>query len=330
MATCGGREDAMATVRPLFTSSEPKQTRPEVRYIKLGPGGSWAERSLEKGEIHFGHHNIPHEVALSGNRLALEAARVRLGHSPGKAADLTREVLDFYQLGPDAIWITFHGGYLWWATADEDVIPNEPSETTGSRFRRTREGWRNTNLLGRELREQALSTRLTKVAAYRQTLCRVEAAEYLLRKLAGEEEPLVTSALETRANLVTLSERLIATLHWRDFETLVDLLLARSGWHRVSTLGGTMKDADLYVQQAVTGETALVQVKSAASQATLDGYIARFDESGIWSRLIFVCHSPKSSLGAQDRPDVLVWAQRPLAEAVFRNGLFDWLVERVA
>jgi hypothetical protein len=45
--------------------------------------------------------------------------------------------------------------------------------------------------------------------------------------------------------------------------------LARGGWHRVPALSGTVKDADLNVEQSVTQETALVQVKSAASQSLL-------------------------------------------------------------
>ena len=54
-----------------------------------------------------------------------------------------------------------------------------------------------------------------------------------------------------------------------DFEKLVDVILGRGDWHRVPALSGTMKDADLNVEQSVTQETALVQVKSAASQSLL-------------------------------------------------------------
>lgn len=314
----------------LANSSNGTGSPPPVRYIKLGPGGAWAKRSLEHGEIHFGHREVAHEVAATRDKAAimslLTASERR---SPVKAADFAREVLDFYTLGPDAIWITFEGGYLWWARAEPEVIPTERSDTTGSRFRRTIGPWRKTDELGRDLRENALSTRLTKVGAYRQTLCRVEAEGYLLRKIAGEEEPIVAKALAVRADLVASAADLIAALHWRDFETLVDLILARGGWHRVSTLGGTMKDADLIVEQAVTGETALVQVKSAASQAVLDEYVAIFDGNGTWSRLIFVCHSPRGALEAPpDRPEVIVWTRHGLAETAIGNGLFDWLIGR--
>ncbi len=137
-------------------------------------------------------------------------------------------------------------------------------------------------------------------------------------------------AHEARARLLVSAAALIVDLHWVDFETLVDILFARSGWHRTSVLGETLKDADLVVEQAVTGETALVQVKSAATQATLDRYITRFDDIGVWSRMFFVCHTPKGSLMTAGRDDVQVWTREAIAERVLSHGLFDWLLGRVA
>jgi hypothetical protein len=53
----------------------------------------------------------------------------------------------------------------------------------GARFRRTIGPWRNGDLKGRPLLMNALSTKLTKVDGYRQTLCSLEpeAARYLQR-----------------------------------------------------------------------------------------------------------------------------------------------------
>lgn len=168
------------------------------------------------------------------------------------------------------------------------------------------------------------------MASFRQTLCRVEASGYLLRKLNGLDEPAVLFAREARSRLLVSASALIADLHWADFETLIDILFARSGWHRTSVLGQTMKDADLIVEQVVTRETGLVQVKSAATQATLDEYLARFDEAGLWRRMFFVCHSPRGPLTAGGRNDVQAWTRDGVAERVLSHGLFDWLVARVA
>jgi hypothetical protein len=306
-----------------------------IRYIKLGRGGAYTARSLDAGELHIGHHRVPHELALQGDKEAIVKHLVAQGRSPGKARDFAREVLEFYQLGPEALWFTFVDGQLWWTHAEpevtwlgEDHAPNEKPH--GVRFRRTIGRWRNTDANGRPLPVKALSTKLTKVAAYRQTLCSIEpeAADYLRRKLAGEEEPTVSAALEAKRSMIAAAERLITGLHWADFETLVDMILARGGWHRISALGGSMKDADLIVEQPVTQETALVQVKSAATQSVLDDYIGRFDETGKYSRLIFVCHSPRGALEAPNREDVIIWARSSLADTAVRHGLIDWLIGR--
>lgn len=150
-----------------------------------------------------------------------------------------------------------------------------------------------------------------------------------LRKLAGDDEPVIEATLKAHTALVASAENLIAGLHWADFETMVDLVFARGGWHRASALGGTMKDADLVDEQAVTGETALVQVKSASKRA-VDKYVVRFDANPSWSRMFFVCYSPRGDLSPKNRTEVAVWARKSLAETAIRNGLFDWLVERSA
>jgi hypothetical protein len=118
-------------------------------------------------------------------------------------------------------------------------------------------------------------------------------------------------------------------LHWADFEDMVDLIFARSGWQRVSRVGGAQRDLDLELEQPTTQERAFVQVKSQADQSSLDRYVARFDE-GNWQRMFFVCHTPKSRLTAPERPDIHLWTGRGLAQAVLRVGLQEWVLNRVA
>jgi hypothetical protein len=308
---------------------------PPVRYIKLGRGSAWAERSLLAGEIHFGHRRVPHDLALRGDKEAVIRHLVALGQSAAKAKDLAREVMDFYPLGPGALWFTFHSGHLWRAHADPEVIwlgksAESARQQHGLRFRRTLGGWRKTDSKGRPIVAAELSTKLTKVAAYRQTLCSIEPENvgYLMRKLAGEPEPQVAAAIGAKGALTAVMEGLVKSLHQTDFETLVDIILARSGWHRTSALGGNLKDVDLILEQVVTKETAFVQVKSEASQKVLEGYIRRFQDAGTFTRLIFACHSPKGALRAGERRDVIIWALPDLAEMVVQNGLVDWLIAR--
>lgn len=63
------------------------------------------------------------------------------------------------------------------------------------------------------------------------------------------------------------------------------------------------------MRETATGEAALVQDKSHASQAVLDDCIGHFDATEVYDRLIFVCHSPKGALlGRAERKR----AERPL------------------
>ena len=71
------------------------------------------------------------------------------------------------------------------------------------RFRKTIGGWKDTDTFGRTLHLTDLSTRLTKLAPYRQTICTVKEQDYLLRRLNGEHEPAVAEARSAKATPVT-------------------------------------------------------------------------------------------------------------------------------
>jgi hypothetical protein len=201
----------------------------------------------------------------------------------------------------------------------------------GERTRKCIGGWRDTDVTGAVIRMDSLSTKLTKVASYRRTLCAVEAEEYLLRRINGAIEPIVEKSNHVRdAVLQTLAEA-IPSLHWADFETLTDVIFSRSGWHRTSPIGGTQKTVDLVVEHPVTNECAAVQVKSSANQKALDEFIDEADQSGKYDRLFFVCHSPRGALSAPaDRADVHLWSGDELAKTVMRVGLFDWVIEKAS
>ena len=303
----------------------------EIRYIKLGRGGGWAQPSFERSELHFGYRTVSHDLCLQGDWDAVVRTLTAEGRSLGKARDGTREVRDFYTLGSDCLWITFADGHLWWAFAEPEVTwLGVEEDGQGARMRRTVDGWHKVNIQGEPLRIDDLSTRLTQVAAYRQTVCSVKASDYLLRRINGIEEPVVARAREARSAMIAVAIEMIAGLHWADFETLADLIFARAGWQRISRVGGTQADTDLVLEQPTTGETAFVQVKSKAGQAVLDDYIGRFRRRGTYDRLFFICHSPAGTLSVDDTAGVHIWAGDRLADVAVKAGLFDWLTERSA
>lgn len=58
-------------------------------------------------------------------------------------------------------------------------------------------------------------------------------------KINGEEEPVLLAATAARTAVISSARAMIAQLHWADFEIMVELIFARGGWQRHSTLGGT-------------------------------------------------------------------------------------------
>lgn len=303
-----------------------------ARYIKLGAGNRWFRSCVEHNRIELGHRPIGHELALAGDwDTIVRRYTEELGRSPAKAKDFVREARDFYTLGSDCLWITFVDGCLWWALSEPSVTwLGGDGESHGIRARPTIGPWSNTNTHGELLRQIDLSTRLTQVAAYRQTLCGVQDEDYLVRKINGEVEPIVSQAKAAEAALIEIAKDIIAGLHWRDFELLVDLIFAHSGWRRISEVGGSLKDIDLAIEQPATGERAFVQVKSRADNTVFRDYLERFRTDPSYDRMFFVCHSPKGFLEPEVGNDVSVWSGPQLAQMTVKAGLFDWVVKRFA
>jgi hypothetical protein len=300
-----------------------------VRYIKLGQGGAWAPEAIEQAIIPFGFSQVPHAPCAAGDwsevRRELEAAgRTKSGISHG-----IREIQDFYELGPDALWVTFADRHFYWTFAEAEVIAvDAPEPGSWHRFRHCIGGWSRLSLTGEPLSTSSLSSALTRVAGFRQTICTVERQDYLLRRIRGEEEPLLAKVRKVRSELETVALEMIAGLDWRDFEIMVDLLFANGGWRRQSALAAGEVDIDLLLDNPVTREAAWVQVKSRCDQAVLDDYLERFQRDGSAQYFFLVCHSPATKLRAPAGPGIHVWAGPALARAALSAGLLDWLIER--
>lgn len=301
-----------------------------VRYIKLGRGDAWAKRCFAMGRIEFGSGTAKelHELASIGNWNAVERQYVsRFGRTPSKATDFARQDRDFYTLGSDCLWITFADGYLWWAFATPEVDwLGGDGQSHGSAVRSTIGSWSNCDINGVALVQSKLSSRLTMVAAYRQTLCQVKSARHVVDRINAEAPPVVARAVAAQAELVSIAEELVEGLHWRDFELLVDLVFARTGWQRTSELGGSQKSIDLIIEQLATGERAFVQVKSTADAEVLRGYISQFEANSSFQRMFFVCHSQLSVAVANDRVHVIDRAG--IAKLAISAGLIEWLMQQ--
>jgi len=307
-----------------------KLARPAaVRYVKLGRGGAWSTEAFAQGVIPFGFREISHEPCAAGNWEAVRQQLAAAGRTSSGITQELRELRDFHELGDDCLWITFADGHLWWAFADTEVVPVPDDGADGPRrFRRTLDGWHRHSLAGEPLTIRSLSSALTRVASYRMTICAVEREDYLLRRIRGDEEPLLLEARRLQAELESITARMIAQLDWRDFEIMAELIFTRGGWQRQSAIGDGEVDIDLLLDNPTTDETGWCQIKSTASQAVLDDYLGRFRRDGGCDQFYFVVHSPKGLLSLPDDRHLHLWTGDELAHRALAAGLFDWLIDR--
>jgi hypothetical protein len=207
----------------------PRVTASEVRFIKLGGKGGWEKDCIEGSTpcIRLGFRSYQHSECLAGNWEAIYNYWLKAeGKTPGKATEYTNQVRAFYELDKTTVWITFYQRKLFWCRVSSEVI-EWPDDKT--RIRRTIGKWSSQDITGRELHIDNLSGTLTKVQGFRGTICRVDAADYLLKKINGEVSPEIIEAEKSLHQLERSLEILIQKLGGKDFELLTDLVFTQAG-----------------------------------------------------------------------------------------------------
>lgn len=304
----------------------------EIRYIKLGLGGSYAADAIERGDIPLNFPEADHATCLRGDWTEVKQELEAKGRSKSAARQDIRELKAFYELPPGSLWISFAKGHLWWCLAGDTFKDMDRIEDNGpTRARATQGGWRNTSLGGAALTIDSLSSSLTKTGTYRRTICTVENADYLLRKIRDEEHPLILEMQTQTAALLETMQAMIQELHQDDFETLVDLIFARQGWQRTSRLGRDMPDIDLALEQPLTGAQAYVQVKASASLEIFKNYAARLSAFCDKADVYFVCADGirGDQMVSEAHHGMTLWTGPEVARQALSAGLVDWVIQRV-
>ena len=153
-------------------------------------------------------------------------------------------------------------------------------ESDGSRTRKVisnNGNWSCVDANGKELLVDNLDGRVTKVQAYRGTICGVEMKDYLIRRINGEVIEEITEAKEAYETLIKSVEKLIKGLWWSDLELLTDLVFSKLGWQRYSVLGKREKGIDLDLYSPSTQKRVFVQIKSDMDIKQLDEYVSNFE-----------------------------------------------------
>lgn len=304
-----------------------------ANYIKLGEKGRWESLCLKDGTLRLGYWEVPGDFHPDKGKDMIADIYRPLTKNVATANNHARQVLDFYNASSETLWITFSGDRLWWCQVLQPVefIGNDPKvHVDGSRLRRTLSSWSDKSINGKVLNIGDLSGQLTRTAAYRGTICALKDAgfSYLMRVLQDQEHPEIVHARQHKKHLQVSIVGLIKRLTWQDFELLVDLIFANSGWRRISRVGGSQKTIDIEMILPVTGERAAVQVKSSTGKRQLEEYLLRFRDLPA-DKYFYVYHSSASALMSDDK-DVIVMGPECLAENVLRAGLIDWLVEKAS
>jgi len=304
-----------------------------IRYIKLGAGGRW-ERALDRGRIEWSDDGDQHVRELRGDWAAVRDVYLAQGKHASTATGYTNEAKAFFDADPDVLWITFARGRMWWAFAEPEVMPTPKDDgAVGGLYRVARGGWSDLDASGAVLHLDRLSTRLTQLAGYRRTICNLsdEQTTMCMRYVNAATDPVQAAIAVACADLKANLKLLLQTLTWRDFEQFVDLAFARSGWIRVSSLGGATKDVDLIVEQAFTGERMAVQIKSKASQQVIDDYAKRLGERAEDERIMLICHSSEQGLKVPASPierSLELMLDDEVADLAIKVGLVDWVMSR--
>lgn len=300
----------------------------KIRYIKLGDGGKWEPYCIEEKQVlRLGYESPHHQESLAGDWDTVRNfwLSARKGNNGAASRDLN-QIRDFYELSEADIWVTFYRRKMYWCHAHKEVYELED----GSRIRKVIGSWSCLDKNGSPLSIENIDGRITKVQGYRGTICGVELPEYLLRKINGEFQPEIQSTKETLEALKKNVEDLIKGLWWHDFELLVDLIFAQSGWQRISVLGKAEKDIDLDIFSPVSQKRAFVQVKSTTTADQIQNYREIFSQHHQYDEMYFVFHTFLGSLKnlSINDPRVTLWDISRVAELVINAGLIDWLLAK--
>lgn len=294
-------------------------------FIKLGRHGAWEKDSIANDVLRFGWRQNPLTDILAHDWTAITQ---QLAVTRKNQGALTRDVNQLKEIvlsTSDDLWVTFHDSMLWWCR----LSGSPPEEDDISRFRRT-SGWRNTDIRGKKLISSQIPGTISKTQAFRGTTCVIQDKHVLERLINAEQSPKRIALQKASDALVEAVVPAIRDLHWKDFETLVDLIFRSANWKRISVAGETVKDIDLELEEPLTRDRYQVQIKASASRRDFEAAAAT--HQAYFRHFYFVVHSPTADLETHQStdPNVKLVRASELAEMAVRAGLAEWIMAKVS
>jgi hypothetical protein len=296
-------------------------------YIKLGRGGKYEREAIERNHLRLGYREISHELCLQGKWEDVLEELKSVSEFSGVAIRHTNQIRLFYESDDSVLWVTFFGDRLYWCFSKREVtlLPDK------WKTRPVIGQWSSVDINGKPLSKSQLSGKLLSMQGFRGTICSVKEFEYLVQKINGHIPKEVEEAQATLLKLERKIEFIIQSLHWKDFEILIDLIFRQAGWQRVSELGKTQKTIDLDLVSPITSERYGVQIKSKANLEEFENYQQQFADMQGYTRLYFVVHTPSRDLArAKTSEEVELWLSRDIAHWAVKYGLTDWIIDKAS
>lgn len=301
----------------------------DIHYIKLGEGGRWENECFKEGIIRFGFDTGSERVLSYASKHQwnkLKEYWSKKGFASQTVTSYVNQMKSYFEDDGSVLWITFSRNTMWYGFTNGE-LPKAHHDGDGS-CKKMSIPWRNTDVNNKLLEMDFLSGNLTKTASYRSTICGLsaDAARYAIDRISGKLPDEVEAAKSARDSLVMSMERLLRLLTWKDFEVLIELIFAQSGWKRISATGGVQKTIDFSLWQPLTNERAFVQVKSETDSKELEAYIKKSKAENL-GRMFYVYHTG-NNVSRHKEQGVTIWDGKEVAAQVVRNGLVDWLIEK--
>jgi len=307
----------------------------KVQYIKLGNGGKWEQLCLREGIIRFDYESADPESMQLCREGRWGELTAQWQAARGNKAVGTRDVKEtriYWEDNGDTLWITFAGDDLYWGFLE----PGEPrpyavgASDDFSTFRKVQGGWKSVGKDGKPLGKYNLPGYVTKVAAYRRTVCDVEGGESLIARINGQKTAEIERVYGAKTELTDALIPILRKLDWKPFETLVEMIFSRSGWRRIGAVGKARPNIDVALEIPLTGERACIQIKTSATVHDLENWIKFKEESSAYSQMFFVYHTSSVPLRVNDEEEIIqVLDANQVAQQVIETGLVDWVISQV-
>ena len=300
----------------------------KVLFIKLGAGGAFETDCIEKDQnLRLDYNEANHELCIKRDWKGVNDYYTSTGFSKSVATSHSNQIKQFYEEDDQTLWITFYANKLWWCFSKPEItlLPDK------TKTRPVIGKWSDKDINGVLLRAGNISGKLLKTQGYQGTICSVLEDKYAVTKINGELLPEVVEVESAMKNLKDKTAQLIKHLQWQDFEILIEMIFTQSGWQRVGATGKTQKTFDLDLLAPVTGDRAMVQIKSESDLRQFEDYQKKFEIMTGYDKIFYVVHSPsKNLIDYQNNSNIQLCLVEKISELTIASGLVEWVIKKAS